>query len=206
MLAVIIIYTLIALGYLVLCFVVVRVAMKKAQAKGLPKWKYGIPAALFMYMTVFWDYIPTEVAYLYYCNKDAGFFVYKSLDEWVAENPGIAEKQDYTGKIQLSREGHRGRISRYYMSERFDFTSEYEPIFAGVVRNNQKFIDKFDQSILSEYIDYQSGGVILKGIIEIPKPWQVNGRCFGNKPNIGREFNSFRDNFRILGKVNKWER
>ncbi len=77
--------------YILLCVIVVMWAVKAARKRGIKGWKWGVPAALFMYLIVFWDHIPTLIAHKYYCNKEAGFFVYKTLEQWKAENPGVAE-------------------------------------------------------------------------------------------------------------------
>jgi hypothetical protein len=44
-----------------------------------------------MYHLVFWDFIPTLIVYKYYCSTKAGFWVYKTPEQWKAENPGVAE-------------------------------------------------------------------------------------------------------------------
>ncbi len=47
--------------------------------------------ALVMYSIVFWDWLPTVAVHQYYCAKESGFWVYKTLDQWKAENPGVME-------------------------------------------------------------------------------------------------------------------
>jgi len=44
-----------------------------------------------MYNLVFWDLIPTLAMHKYYCANEAGFWVYKTPEQWVKENPGVAK-------------------------------------------------------------------------------------------------------------------
>lgn len=77
--------------YLWLSILLIRWAARIAKKRGITGWKFGLPMALVMYLLVFWDWIPTVVAHKYYCSKYGGFTVYKTLDEWKKENPGVAE-------------------------------------------------------------------------------------------------------------------
>ena len=77
--------------YLLLSIVVVRLVMRWAGKRGRTRWRWGLFAALVMYNLVFWDLIPTYVVYKYYAHTKAGFWVYKTPEQWKAENPGVAE-------------------------------------------------------------------------------------------------------------------
>lgn len=74
--------------YLAISIVVVRLAMKQAKT---PKQRkvFGILAALFMYNLVFWDFLPTLILHQYYCQKESGFWVYKTAEQWRKENPDV---------------------------------------------------------------------------------------------------------------------
>lgn len=50
---------------------------------------WGVLAAFVMYNLVFWDLIPTLVMHKYYCSTQAGFWVYKTPEQWKAENPEL---------------------------------------------------------------------------------------------------------------------
>lgn len=71
--------------------VVVPLAVRYAAKHGRSKWRWGIGAFLLVYLPIFWDWIPTVVTHKYYCAKDSGFWVYKTLDQWKQENPGVME-------------------------------------------------------------------------------------------------------------------
>jgi len=78
-------------AYLTLSLGVVTWAVIYAKKSGKSVLRWGASAALVMYLIPFWDWIPTVVAHKYYCEKEAGFWVYKTLDQWKAENPGVME-------------------------------------------------------------------------------------------------------------------
>jgi hypothetical protein len=59
--------------------------------RGYKQWLAAVCGFLFVYLPVFWDWIPTVVAHHYYCEKQAGFWVYKTVEQWKSENPGVME-------------------------------------------------------------------------------------------------------------------
>lgn len=75
--------------YIVLFIGVVMGAIKVAKAKGKSKKLWGGMAAFIMYNLVFWDFLPTLLLHQYYCKKEAGFWVYKTAEQWRKENPGV---------------------------------------------------------------------------------------------------------------------
>lgn len=79
------------LGYLLISLGVVAGAVVYAQKHGKRAWLWALAAAFVMYNLVLWDWIPTVVTHRYYCEKEAGFWVYKTLEQWKAENPGVME-------------------------------------------------------------------------------------------------------------------
>jgi len=81
--------------YLLLSIVVVLLAVRYARKSGRRAKCWGWGAALVMYLIPFWDWLPTVATHQYYCAKDAGFWVYKTVDQWKAENPGVMETLVY---------------------------------------------------------------------------------------------------------------
>jgi hypothetical protein len=77
--------------YLALSVIAVAWAIGHAKKNGLSVRKWGWGAALVMYMIPFWDWIPTVAVHQFYCAKDSGFWVYKTLGQWKVENPGGME-------------------------------------------------------------------------------------------------------------------
>jgi hypothetical protein len=77
--------------YLLISIGIVWLAIKWAQSNDIRGWKWGVPVGVFMFMTVFWDLIPVYAVHAYQCKNNAGFSIYKTLDEWKQENPGVIE-------------------------------------------------------------------------------------------------------------------
>ena len=78
--------------YLIATVFVTRKAVSWAKANSKRSWLWGGLAAFVMYNLVFWDWIPTVVAHKYYCETQAGFFVYKTPEQWVQENPDLTKE------------------------------------------------------------------------------------------------------------------
>jgi len=95
---------LVAFGvYLLISVGVVKWAISYARKNGKSVKRWGWGAAFVMYSIVFWDWIPTVAVHQYYCAKDSGFWVYKTLDQWKAENPGVMEGLVYNKAIPYTQ-------------------------------------------------------------------------------------------------------
>ena len=77
--------------YLLISIGVVIWALSHAKKRGKSVWRWGAGAALVMYLIPFWDWLPTVAAHRYYCATEAGFWVYKTVEQWKVENPGVME-------------------------------------------------------------------------------------------------------------------
>jgi amino acid transporter len=163
------------LVYLLISLGVIAYVVRKAKERGIAGWKWGVPAAFVMYLIVFWDHIPTLIAHKYYCDKEAGFFVYKTLEEWKQENPGVAEMLTYEDKVKSSIEDDK---VIYYLNERFDYISIRAPVFLSIKQRKYKVIDKLKNDVLAEYIDYSSGGGFQNAkTLTDYKLWLANTSC-----------------------------
>lgn len=75
--------------YLLVSIFVTRKVASWATANNRKPWLWGGLAAFVMYNLVFWDLIPTLVMHKYYCATQAGFWVYKTPEQWMKENPEV---------------------------------------------------------------------------------------------------------------------
>lgn len=78
-------------AYLLVSVLVVWLAARWARKHNRRAWVWGGLAAFAMYNLVFWDWIPTVAMHKYYCATEAGFWVYKTPEQWTNENPGVLE-------------------------------------------------------------------------------------------------------------------
>ena len=139
----------VAVAYLLLWLVVVTVTYRIAKRKGASRKKAWIAAGLaclIMYLIPFWDWLPTVAAHRYYCWKDAGFTVYKTLDQWKAENPGVAETLVAS---RISPYVQEGNLTRTFLNQRF--TSEalrQEISILPVTLYEQRLVDRQTGEVL----------------------------------------------------------
>jgi hypothetical protein len=77
--------------YLLISIIVVSLVVRLARKNGLRVKRWGWGAAFVMWLIPFWDWLPTIAVHQYYCATQSGFWVYKTLDQWKKENPGVFE-------------------------------------------------------------------------------------------------------------------
>lgn len=178
--------------YLAVAVWVVKVTVRWARKNGRSVKRWGFAAAFFMYLLVFWDHIPTLLLHKYYCATKAGFWVYKTPEQWKKENPGVAETLTWTSS---SPEYNAPNITRgYKLNERFAWT-----------------IQTVDMPILPVSVDYESI-VDLKNNEIVVKRINVGAGYAGGKqmlrfwtnlepciPNI-KEFGYYQRTFKRMGK------
>ena len=145
--------------YLALLVWATRAAYRWAQGKDLSKAKCRLAAAggfLIVYLPVFWDHIPTLVAHQFYCAKDAGFKVFKTVEQWQVENPGVAEKLKPYGK-DINDVPHNPDGDALFNDR---FREHYEQEFVGFLPNRQRtisLIDRATKDVVASDVDFQSG-------------------------------------------------
>ncbi|MEQ1531676.1 MAG: hypothetical protein ABL925_20380, partial [Methylococcales bacterium] len=82
--------------YLLITYSVIKVTADWARENKRRAWLWGGLAAFVMYNLVFWDWLPTVAAHKYYCATEAGFWVYKTPEQWKAENPKLEKIMSQT--------------------------------------------------------------------------------------------------------------
>ena len=180
------------LVYLLLSIGVVRWAVGYARQNGKLAKKWGWGAALVMYSLVFWDWLPTVAVHQYYCAKDSGFWVYKTLEQWKAENPGVAETLVANKGVPSTRDGDNTNFTNtYLLNQRFNWTSAYhDAIFARLLpvrKIEQTVIDTQTHDVLARYVDFSVGygNVMLRNDDGLRgfKFWLANKHCIGGEMN-----------------------
>ena len=176
--------------YLLLSIAVVVGAISYARRNGKSAKRWGSGAALVMYLLVFWDHIPTLVTHKYYCGKEAGFWVYKTVDQWKAENPGVADTLIATKgtptKYEPFDDGH-GKRNTYLLNDRFNWIVSQQDIsgLLPIIRTEQEVKDIQKNEVLVRYIDFGTGNSV-KDTVGPPGPlkfWLHNGNCVGGAVN-----------------------
>lgn len=149
--------------YLIISFAVVLIVARTAKKKGKSTWCWGGGAALVMYLLVFWDQIPTILVHKYYCEKEAGFWVYKTIDQWKAENPVVAETLTERNKPKTTgTDGH----FRYWTTQRFYTDRKQMQFLHGILKEEEILVDASTSQPLARSINFwrgKSGNVFAMG-------------------------------------------
>lgn len=172
--------------YLAVSIVVVVVAANIAKKHGRSPWRWGGLTTFVMYNLVFWDFIPTLAAHKYYCETQAGFWIYKTPEQWKAENMELtAEELKPLGKSLHAmpyRPLHVGSTkivlkinNRIYLDSKYEENLSILPIH----KLTSFVADIHDEQRLAKLVTYQSGygnpmtGGDLRGF----KSWLNKNNC-----------------------------
>lgn len=174
-----------------------RISFKATKSK---KKSYAIASIFFlvMYLIPFWDLIPTLVMHKYYCSTQAGFWVYKTPEEWSQENPGVINKlHPYKTRIPLNLPV--GNV--YQINDRFGSISSIEKISYFPIRKSLLIIlDIETKEKIYEKINFVRGyGQLSVGKKGYLKFWLYDNSCFSyeEERNFGKTSESLAKKFHI---------
>jgi len=143
-----------ALLYLLISIVVVRWAIRYARHNGRSTKRWGWGAALVMYLIPFWDWLPTLAVHQYYCATEAGFWVYKTVDQWKAENPGVMETLVYMKDMPRLQTPY-GRATM--LNQRFLHIFKYEgPLLLNRWRIETEIRDSKNGEVIAREINFST--------------------------------------------------
>lgn len=165
--------------YLLIFVLVVRGAISYARKKGKSTERWGWGAALGMYLLVFWDWIPTVVIHKYYCSTEAGFWVYKTVDQWKAENPGVLETLvSNKGQVRDYVEDGDSYIRTGYMNQRFVYVSKRDGrLLFNRWRKETEIVDGKTKEVLAREIDFYTSHEKPQAGWNGWKLWLYKERC-----------------------------
>jgi len=180
---------LLALGlYLAISAGVVAWTVRWAKRNGRGVWRWGIAAGFLMYLLVFWDHIPTLVLHKHYCATKAGFWVYKTPEQWKAENPGVAETLTWreSSPQYNSPDGSFG----YRLNERFIYEIRREQTPMLPVRISTYSILDINKSVVVKQVS------VGCGYDSFYKFWVRAETCMPGQ----KQLDAFRKQFKELGR------
>ena len=135
--------------YLLISVFVVIATVNHAKKKNKSVKRWGWSAALAMFLIPFWDWIPTVATHQYYCATEAGFWVYKTPEQWKKENPGVMETLVARLSIQ-----HMPSGDIQTLDDRFTIETHREMLVPGLST----------QRIVMLLVDQKTGEVLAKSI------------------------------------------
>ena len=191
--------------YLALLIWTTRFAYRWAKVKGLSKRKCllaGGGGFLAIYLPVFWDHIPTVVTHQYYCKTEAGFWVYKTPEQWKRENPNVAQTLTYSRLSPLSINSEK-TLQITHLNERFEGQRSFGrlhvvpvTIFTDIV------IDRNSGDILAKYVTVGSGhgNMLVGNDWRAMKFWLKLGPCEGEKLQFRGAYESIQEAYKKIGE------
>jgi hypothetical protein len=173
--------------YLLISIGVVAWAVSYANKAGKSAKKWGWGAALVMWLIPFWDWLPTVAVHQYYCATESGFWVYKTLDQWKAENPGVAETLT-SSRVSPSTHQDNGldHTTTYLLNQRFNWVVRKTGALPfNRWRWEQVVADSKTNEVLTRYVDFSTGNGFIGGEPEL-RFWLHIGHCDGGDMNGGK--------------------
>lgn len=171
--------------YLLISMGIVKWAIRHARLWGKSTRLWGWGAAFLMYSLVFWDWIPTIATHKYYCATKSGFWIYKTLNQWKKENPGLAEKLEVTRGKPPERIGDMENYTdTHNLNPRFKWVvKKTGPLLINRWQWEKEVIDNKTNEVLARYIDFSTGNGNVGG--EMPlRFWLQRDHCSEGKNNM----------------------
>lgn len=199
----------VVLGVVVLYFVVLIACTvwgyKIAKRRGLSPGRRRLSAAIgfaVVFLPVFWDTIPTLWLHRHYCETEGGFTVYKTLEQWKRENPGVAETLDRQSELKLYDPAIG---NRFWATQRFYTDVKRTQVFHAIERTEHVLVDAVTQQLLARSVNFWRGrswslvssGGSLDDFRQMFTLGWGNREC--EKPSPTDKFTQFRYEFRQLG-------
>ncbi len=178
--------------YFLLCVFVVRGAIKHAKKNGKSAKRWGWGAALVLYLIPCWDWLPTVAVHQYYCSSEAGFWVYKSVEQWQVENPGVMGTLVPRQGAPSKREGDIDNFTdTYFLNQRINKVVKFHGKFLfNRWRLEQELVDTKSNEVLARSVDFYTAQIRGDGGWSGWKFWLHNERC-------GRGANSQHDTYEL---------
>ena len=121
---------------------------------------WAVGAVVVLSLPITWDAIPTWIAFEYYSNKEAGVKVYKTLEQWKMENPGVAETLQPFGfsEKRAQHENLGNNKFRRLLNERLAYDDQhFDKLFLSVYAHRFAVIDVKKNELLMSYVEVGSG-------------------------------------------------
>jgi hypothetical protein len=160
--------------------------------------------AILVLAPVFWDAIPTYLAFKHYSQKEAGLKIHKTLDQWKAENPGVAESLVAYEKLPRDKRPDFYKLkdgwTRNPLNDRFAYDDKSELLLLSVRAWRYRLVDQKTNEVIAEYTEIRSGnsGGVASGGPGWWKPWLVNENR-GLRATEYEEWSNFREAAKNLG-------
>jgi hypothetical protein len=162
---------------------------------------------LILFGVGFWDLMPMEIMYGYYCYNKAETVTHKTVDQWKSENPNVLEHL-IPKNLNLSNQKnwqsftHDGIEYRgYLINERFCYRYNKEKHLFGIIETHASIVDTQTQEPIVSMSEFDtdapsfgSGGGSLLSVI-----WYKGGGC-NNTGNLVTLSKTLRERLRTSSR------
>jgi hypothetical protein len=169
-------------GYLLISIFIVSRVVRYARNNGLSTKRWGWGAALVMYLIPFWDWLPTVAVHQYYCATESGFWVYKTLDQWKAENPGVMDEL-VSNKI-WPHEQIAGKDVAYINQRMRLIYAEKNELFLHRWPDTRELVDAKTNEVLARYVDFSTSHEKRQAGWSGWKFWLKSDYCPGGEDRV----------------------
>lgn len=173
--------------YLLISLAVVAWIAIRAKKRGRNPLLWGLGALLVMYNLVFWDWLPSKAQHDYYCRNQAGFWVYKTLDQWEQENPRVYEtlvrNKGLSNRIYETK--GPDKTERFLLNDRFEWDVtkggvELLGVDLGLGFRQEMLVDRNTRKTLAKYVDFHVGPSLSSGGLRF---WKAKEHCDNGETN-----------------------
>ena len=170
------------IAYILIAVLAIWLAKRYARRnnKNVSRWRWG--AALVMFLIPFWDWIPAVVVHQYYCATESGLWVYKSPEQWRADNHDyeydLAEKEPFDKVEKL--DGYSVRTT--YWSPRIkEISRTGGAFFLHRWSRSDEVIDSKSGDVLARFVDFSTSHKRKMAGWSGWKFWLSSNSCIGGR-------------------------
>ncbi|WP_367155882.1 hypothetical protein [Methylomonas sp. HYX-M1] len=201
--------------YLLISIGIVKAVMAWAAQHQRRVWLWSGFATFIMYNLVFWDLIPTKIAYKYYCDTQAGYTVFKSPTQWFQENSNLpaaslksSRKKNgigwsYENRILAKKPWKKVSQINEFIYEDIEFM-QHICCFLPINKRSYYVADARNDEKLFEYVTFWTGYDNLE-LGNLKNYWMINGGCMesvNNEDMVSFKFYEFINEIVKLGENN----
>lgn len=196
-------------GYVLISVLIVYRVLRAAPQKKLVA---GILAAIVVTLpvtTMFWEYVQTKRTFEKYCREEAKVTIFKTVEQWKKENPGVAETlKPYNDKNRpekrpdVKHEQNEENLISEYLNSRFVWVLNKKNLKVNnVFMHTSEIIDIKTGAVMARMVDFSSGyGNPFLGTpygLKSYKVWLSNDKCF----SYDRNRNLFFENIDLFNNI-----
>ncbi len=119
------------------------------------------------------------------CYRESGFWLYKTPQKWMSENPGVAQTLERDGRSEDIKGPDGGFMTVFHLNQRFDWRIQPRLVSHNVHRQIQTVVDRASGEVMAKRVDFSFSASQFHVIDTCfqkseRERWLVDGRAFGS--------------------------